>query len=45
LINRHLEADFDYTFRKRDANQPNNVTFNSGAFAEHIIAITLRAGL
>jgi hypothetical protein len=45
LINRHLEADFDYTFRKRDANQPNNVTFNSGAFTEHIIAITLRAGL
>jgi hypothetical protein len=45
LINRHLEADFDYTFRKRDANQPDNTTFNSGAFTEHIIGISLRVGL
>jgi hypothetical protein len=43
LINRFLEADLDYTYRKRTANLPADRTFNSGPFSENVVTITLKA--
>jgi hypothetical protein len=45
LINRVFEADFDYTYRQRTANMPQDRTFNSGPFEENVVTFTLKAGL
>lgn len=45
MINRNLEADLDYSFQMRDASRPNDTTFNSGAFSENIIVVSIKAGL
>jgi hypothetical protein len=45
LINRSLEIDFDYLYRNREVNLPADRTFNSGPYTEHVISLTLKAGL
>jgi len=45
LINRFLEADFDYTYRRRSANLPADRTFNSGPFTENVVSLTLKGAL
>lgn len=45
LINRFLEADLEYVWRKRIANLPADRTFNSGPFSENVVSLTLKAGL
>jgi len=45
LLNRFLEADLDYTWRKRTANLPADRTFNSGPYTENVVSLTLRGGI
>jgi hypothetical protein len=45
LINRNLEADFDYIYRDRSANLASDRVFNSGPFTENVVSLTLKAGL
>jgi hypothetical protein len=45
LINRNLEVDFDYDYRDRSANLPNDRTFNTGPFTENVVSFSLKAGL
>jgi hypothetical protein len=44
LMNRHSEVDFAYIHRIRTANQPSDRTFNSGAFDENVLLLSVKAG-
>lgn len=45
FLNEHVEMDANYTYTQRTATLPNDRTYNTGPYKEHVLSLTVAATL